>query len=67
MLTDNKSKVKLVDFGLSNFFDKDNLLQTQCGSAEYAAPELFERGVKYGPSVEVWSLGVVLFGMTTGK
>ena len=67
MLTDSKRRVKLVDFGLSNFYDKDNLLKTQCGSAEYAAPELFDKGVQYGPSVELWSLGVILFGMTTGR
>lgn len=54
MLTDSQSKVKLVDFGLSNFFNKDNLLKTQCGSAEYAAPELFDKGVEYGASVELW-------------
>jgi len=67
MLTEDKKTLKLIDFGLSNYFDKENLLKTPCGSAEYAAPELFDKGTNYGPTVEIWSLGVILFGMTTGK
>lgn len=45
-----------IDFGLSNFFNKEHLLKTHCGSAEYAAPELFEKGATYGASVEIWSM-----------
>ena len=45
-----------LDFGLSNYLNKENLLKTRCGSAQYAAPELFDSGGNYGPSVEIWSL-----------
>nr|CAD7258661.1 unnamed protein product [Timema shepardi] len=62
-----KERVKIVDFGLSNLWDSKSLLQTQCGSPEYAAPELFVAGQKYGPEVDMWSFGVVLFGMVTGR
>nr|CAD7431624.1 unnamed protein product [Timema monikensis] len=51
-----KERVKIVDFGLSNLWDSKSLLQTQCGSPEYAAPELFVAGQKYGPEVDMWSL-----------
>lgn len=44
------------DFGLSNICEGDNLLKTQCGSPEYAAPELFRRGCRYGTEVDLWSL-----------
>ena len=44
------------DFGLSNICEGDNLLRTQCGSPEYAAPELFRRGCRYGTEVDLWSL-----------
>lgn len=48
-------KVKLTDFGLSNTFDKKNLLTTHCGSPEYAAPELHQ-GRAYGFEVDIWAL-----------
>lgn len=41
------------------------LLETQCGSFPYAAPEIF-RKKPYNGSVDVWSAGVILFAMTTG-
>lgn len=44
------------DFGLSNAQKAGALLQTHCGSPEYAAPELFIPGRQYGPEVDVWSL-----------
>ena len=46
----------LADFGLSNICLGDELLKTQCGSPEYAAPELFRRGCRYGTEVDLWSL-----------
>ncbi|TGZ42241.1 putative serine/threonine-protein kinase MARK-A [Temnothorax longispinosus] len=57
----------IVDFGLSNIYTSDDPLRTHCGSPEYAAPELFVVGKRYGPEVDIWSLGVVLYGMTIGR
>lgn len=45
-----------IDFGLSNTYNKDELMKTRCGSLEYAAPELFDPTEKYGPEVDVWSM-----------
>ena len=56
LLDKNKKMVKIVDFGLSNAQKSGALLQTHCGSPEYAAPELFIPGREYGPEVDVWSL-----------
>jgi len=41
-------------------------MKTHCGSAEYAAPELFRRDPHYGPSIDIWSFGIMLYGMLTG-
>ena len=47
------------DFGLSNTLKAESLsldlLNTQCGSPAYAAPELLAHR-KYGPKVDVWSV-----------
>ncbi|XP_033218494.1 SNF1-related protein kinase catalytic subunit alpha KIN12-like [Belonocnema kinseyi] len=68
MLQDSrKERIKIVDFGLSNICKYNELLNTHCGSPEYAAPELFIDGKKYGPEVDLWSLGVVFYVMTSGR
>lgn len=41
LLSYNK-KIKIVDFGLSNTYKKNELLKTACGSPCYAAPEVMK-------------------------
>merc|ERR1712130_244966 len=42
-------------------------MNTQCGSPEYAAPEVIRNDSGYdGAPVDVWSLGVVLYAMICG-
>ncbi|XP_051469640.1 hormonally up-regulated neu tumor-associated kinase-like [Apus apus] len=68
-LLDENNNIKIVDFGLSNTAKfqglSQELLHTQCGSPAYAAPELLANR-KYGPKVDVWSIGVSMFAMLTG-
>nr|XP_020489135.1 hormonally up-regulated neu tumor-associated kinase homolog [Labrus bergylta] len=68
-LLDEHNNIKIVDFGLSNTLKTESLslelLSTQCGSPAYAAPELLAHR-KYGPKVDVWSIGVSMFAMLTG-
>ncbi|XP_025109831.1 uncharacterized protein LOC112573563 isoform X3 [Pomacea canaliculata] len=66
MLDEKRKHVKVVDFGLSVTFSKDELMKTHCGSPEYAAPELFANREKYGPEIDVWSLGIVMYAMLVG-
>ena len=66
MLIDYDKGIKLVDFGLSNTFKTEELLNTACGSPCYAAPEMIA-GKKYeGTQVDVWSCGVILFALLCG-
>ncbi|PIA13614.1 Pkinase-domain-containing protein, partial [Coemansia reversa NRRL 1564] len=59
-------RVKLIDFGLANFFDGHSLMDTFCGSLPYTAPEILRGDAYVGPEVDVWSLGVLLYVMVTG-
>ncbi|KAG5845140.1 hypothetical protein ANANG_G00135680 [Anguilla anguilla] len=40
VLLDENCNIKIADFGLSNLYHKDKLLQTYCGSPLYASPEI---------------------------
>nr|CAH8828634.1 unnamed protein product [Trichobilharzia regenti] len=66
ILLDQNLNVKVADFGLANTFEYDQRLTTFCGSPPYAAPELFLGIPYYGPGVDIWSLGVILFTLVLG-
>ena len=58
--------LKIIDFGLSNFFNGENLLKTPCGSPCYASPEMVS-GKKYnGFYIDIWSTGIILYAMLCG-
>ena len=65
ILFDIHQNIRVIDFGLSNSPNDDNLMNTQCGSLDYASPEMI-LGKQYIYSSDIWSAGVVLFAMTTG-
>lgn len=48
--------LQIADFGLSNLYHKDKLLQTFCGSPLYASPEIVNgrpyRGPEVGPCLQ---------------
>jgi 5'-AMP-activated protein kinase catalytic alpha subunit len=66
LLLDHKKEIKIADFGLSNTYNKGELLKTACGSPCYAAPEMIS-GKKYqGLMVDIWSSGIILYAMICG-
>ena len=65
LLLDNKF-IKIIDFGLSNFFSGEKQLETPCGSPSYAPPEII-KGEKYnGFYIDIWASGIILFAMLCG-
>jgi len=56
--------IKITDFGLAKFA-KNVKMETACGTPGYVAPEVL-KGDAYGPPVDLWSLGVILFILLCG-
>ncbi|XP_026671095.1 uncharacterized protein LOC108627131 isoform X2 [Ceratina calcarata] len=66
ILLDQVGNAKIADFGLSNVFDEQRLLNTFCGSPLYASPEIVRGTPYHGPEVDCWSLGVLLYTLVYG-
>ena len=66
LLLDSNFDLKLIDFGLSTKYKDDELLNQPCGTIVYAAPEVLNYQDYHGMLADVWSCGIVLYGMLSG-
>lgn len=66
LLLDEKDNLKIADFGWSVHAVRDNRRGTVCGTLDFLAPEMCE-GERYDASVDVWSIGVLLYEMLFGS
>lgn len=57
--------IKLIDFGCSTLFFKDKPLTELIGTLYYLAPEVILGS--YSDKCDIWSCGVILFILLTGK
>lgn len=62
LTAENGEKLVVTDFGLA-FNEVATHMSTQAGSLPYAAPEVFTK--HYSPSIDVFSLGCVIYAMCT--
>lgn len=74
MLISPDFKVKLIDFGLSEYVPEGKQLHSVCGTPLYCSPEILfmntsseytRDGFEGGPA-DVWSVGIFIFAVLTG-
>ncbi|PPR00755.1 hypothetical protein CVT24_000780 [Panaeolus cyanescens] len=59
--------IKIADWGMAAFAPPTLELETSCGSPHYASPEIVN-GEKYqGNATDIWSCGVILYALLTGR
>ena len=58
--------LKIIDFGLSNYYEEEKLLSTPCGSPCYASPEMVCGNNYNGLMIDIWSCGIIIYAMTCG-
>jgi len=63
---ENDVDIKICDFGCAGRFDGKNMLKEQCGTFSYMAPEVI-LGLPYGFSVDMWSIGVIIYAIFSGR
>lgn len=66
ILLDKNLSVKLCDFGVSRTMKDGQLINEQCGTPAYIAPEIINNKGYRDYFSDIWSLGIVLFAMLTG-
>ncbi len=66
ILLDRHWNVKLADFGLSLRVINGAKVSQACGSLNYIAPELQSKIPYDAKPADIWSLGIVLYGLVTG-
>jgi len=62
---DRDMLIKIADFGLSKIFIGGQVMETSCGTPDYAAPEVLT-GTVYDKSVDLWSIGVITYVLLCG-
>eukprot|EP00946_MAST-07B_sp_MAST-7B-sp1_P002594 g2594.t1 len=61
-----EATIKVADFGLACELSPDSLRETMVGTPLYMAPEVLGKR-QYGEKVDLWSAGVILYEMITGR
>jgi calcium-dependent protein kinase len=57
--------IKLIDFGLADYFDENTKFDMLVGSPFYIAPEVIRQN--YNNKCDIWSIGVLMYVLLSGE
>lgn len=69
LLLDKDKQIKIADFGMATveLNNGTSFLETSCGSPHYASPEVVSGKQYHGNASDIWSCGIILFVLLTGR
>lgn len=66
ILLHEDGRLKLTDFGWSNYIDDKEVRTTYCGTPVYLAPEMIKE-IGHDEHLDIWCIGVLMFELLTGE
>ena len=66
ILIDLDNNIKICDFGVSRIIAKNEIMNEQCGTLAYIAPEILLNQGYQGFGIDIWSSGILLYAMLNG-
>eukprot|EP00008_Paramoeba_atlantica_P002731 CAMPEP_0201481676 /NCGR_PEP_ID=MMETSP0151_2-20130828/5941_1 /ASSEMBLY_ACC=CAM_ASM_000257 /TAXON_ID=200890 /ORGANISM="Paramoeba atlantica, Strain 621/1 / CCAP 1560/9" /LENGTH=376 /DNA_ID=CAMNT_0047863999 /DNA_START=221 /DNA_END=1351 /DNA_ORIENTATION=+ len=66
LLLNEKGYASLTDFNVAIQLNENGRVTGYAGTRPYMAPEVLKRE-EYGPAIDLWSLGIVIFELLCGK
>jgi serine/threonine protein kinase len=72
LFLDSNMNVKVGDFGLAALVVTEREMEvrrrtTMCGTPNYLAPEILEKGKGHDEKVDLWAIGVIAYTLAVGK
>lgn len=65
VLLNEQNKIKLTDFGWSNYIEDSAVRSTYCGTPVYLAPEMIKES-GHDHNLDIWCIGILMFELLTG-
>jgi serine kinase len=67
LFLDTYYNLKIGDFGFARYLQNGDTSNTFCGSKAYVALEIMQSVEYTSNAIDIWSAGVILYIMLTGK